>query len=237
MKQKGIVGISLFFCMLGMIGYGILDYYGYIPHRTYQASDFGITTVKSPYDQNGNGIDDFSDIVLGARKDVKAKPHYKSAYYAGGYPKEGEGVCTDLVWRALKEAGYLLKDLVDMDIRNHPEYYAGLDSLGDENINFRRVSNLYVYMQHNLLSLTLDLKQIDEWQPGDIVIFGTHGSHIGIVSDKRNKKGIPYLLHNGGQPNREENVMERLERQKTIVGHFRFLKKDGTKLESGSFES
>lgn len=41
--------------------------------------------------------------------------------------------------------------------------------------------------------------------PGDIVIFGT--THIGIVSDKRNKDGVPYLIHNAGQPLREEDAL------------------------------
>lgn len=63
--------------------------------------------------------------------------------------------------------------------------------------------------------MTTDLTKIAEWQPGDIVTFGT--SHIGIISDKRNKKGIPYLIHNSGKL-REEDA---LEFYKDISGHFR----------------
>ena len=56
-------------------------------------------------------------------------------------------------------------------------------------------------------------------EPGDIVVFGT--SHIGIISDKRNKKGIPYLIHNGGQPLREEDILELYNQYENISGHFR----------------
>ena len=38
-------------------------------------------------------------------------------YYSGGYPPDSEGVCTDVIWRALKNAGYSLKDMVDADMQ------------------------------------------------------------------------------------------------------------------------
>ena len=58
--------------------------------------------------------------------------------------------------------------------------------------------NLRVFFERYAESLTIDPCEIAEWQPGDIVTFG--GSHIGIISDKRNRDGIPYLIHNSGQP-------------------------------------
>ena len=45
--------------------------------------------------------------------------------------------------------------------------------------------------------------------------------HIGIISDKRNSKGIPYLLHNGGQPLREEDILELYSKYNPISGHYR----------------
>ena len=45
--------------------------------------------------------------------------------------------------------------------------------------------------------------------------------HIGIISDKRNKKGVPYLIHNGGQPIREEDILERYNEYEPITGHYR----------------
>ena len=158
----------------------------------YYAEDFGITTVKSSTDKDSDGIDDYSDIVLGARAEAERKPEYKSAYYAGGYPPATEGVCTDVIWRALRDAGYTLKDMVDEDISQNVESYPRVNGKPEPNIDFRRVPNLKVYFERNHIVLTNDLTQIEEWQPGDIVTFGS--SHIGIISDKRNKKR--YTLFN-----------------------------------------
>ena len=195
----------------------ILNYFNLIPKKSYTASDFGIETIKSNIDYDNDGIDDYTDIMLGARKDAQNMPKYKSAYYAGGYPPDNEGVCTDLVWRALKNAGYSLKDLVDEDIKNNLSSYEKIEK-PDPSIDFRRVYNLKVFFDRNTNKLTNNVYEIAQWQPGDIVIF--EESHIGIISDKRNKKGIPYLIHNTAQPVREEDVLERYK--DIITGHYRW---------------
>lgn len=187
--------------------------------KVYYAKDFGIETIISKTDYDNDGIDDYTDILQGAKKEAKNKPKYKSAYYVGGYPPENEGVCTDVVWRALKNAGYSLKDMVDEDIANNVGEYPRVNGKPDPNIDFRRVPNLKVYFERNQIILTTDLSIIEEWQPGDIVIFGT--SHIGIISDKRNKQGIPYLIHNAGQPNREEDILKIYNEWNQITGHYR----------------
>jgi hypothetical protein len=58
---------------------------------------------------------------------------------------------------------------------------------------------------------------IEEWQGGDIVIFE---NHIGIVSDKRNDNGIPFVIHHNSpfQASYEEDI---LEKRDDIVGHYR----------------
>lgn len=90
---------------------------------TYNSEYFGIAELKSQTDFDGDGIDDYTDILEGAKNQIKVDPKYKSAYYQGGYPPEKEGVCTDVIWRALKNAGYNLKDMVDEDIKNNIEHY------------------------------------------------------------------------------------------------------------------
>ena len=185
----------------------------------YYAKDFGIEILKSKKDEDGDGIDDYTDILEGAKLEAERKPRYKSEYYVGGYPPDDEGVCTDVIWRALKNAGYSLKEMVDEDIKKNVEKYPRVEGKPDPNIDFRRVPNLKVYFERNQISLTTDLNKIEEWQPGDIVAFGK--SHIGIISDKRNKKGIPFLLHNGGQPLREENILETYNNYEKISGHYR----------------
>ena len=211
---KIILIISILTCLVS-ISYILWQEY----KKSYTARDFGIETILSKTDYDGDGIDDYTDILQGAKQEAKNRPTYKSAYYAGGYPPDNEGVCTDVIWRALKNAGYMLKNMVDEDIANNIEAYPGVAGAPDPNIDFRRVPNLKVYFDRNQISLTTDLTQIDKWQPGDIVIFGT--SHIGIISDKRNEKGIPYLLHNGGQPIREEDILEAYNQHEPISGHYR----------------
>lgn len=132
--------------------------------RTYTDNDFYIETIISSTDYDNDGIDDYSDILQGAKIEAEKKTKYKSAYYAGGYPPDTEGVCTDMVWRALKNAGYLLKDMVDEDIKNNVDEYPRVNGKPDPNIDFRRVPNLKVYFERNQISLTTDLSKIEEWQ-------------------------------------------------------------------------
>ena len=209
--------ISIIILIFAITLIGVITYYIYKP--SYTAEDFGIITIKSNLDKDGDGIDDYTDILLGARAEAERKPRYQSTYYAGGYPPDTEGVCTDVVWRAFRDAGYLLKDMVDEDIAQNVEEYPRVEGKPDTNIDFRRVPNLKVYFERNHITLTNDLSQIAEWQPGDIVVFGS--KHIGIISDKRNKNGVPYLIHNGGQPNREEDILELYNQFEPISAHYR----------------
>lgn len=216
MRKIKIVVIMI----LAILLIGVLTIFIYEKNKkVYTAKDFGIETIISKTDYDKDGIDDYTDILQGAKKEAKKRPKYKSAYYAGGYPPDEEGVCTDVIWRALKNAGYSLKDMVDEDIKNNVEEYPRVEAKPDPNIDFRRVPNLKVYFERNQLVLTTDLDKIEEWQPGDIVIFGS--KHIGIISDKRNKKGIPYLIHNAGQPFREEDILETYNKYESITGHYR----------------
>lgn len=214
--------IILILLIIAIISYKVLYFFNIIPHKAYYAEDFGIKAIQSSNDYNKNGIDDYTDIVLGARKDAENKPKYKSQYYAGGYPPENEGVCTDVVWRAFKNAGYNLKDMVDRDILMNVDKYPRVEGKPDSNIDFRRVPNLKVFFQRNYKTLTLDPYKIEEWQPGDIVIFGKGYTHVGVISDKRNKNGIPFIIHNSGQPSREEDALIQWHNAQGITGHYRF---------------
>lgn len=224
-KNKTKLFIGIFFLIISSITYAVLFYFNIIPHKAYYAEDFDIETIHSKNDYNKNGIDDYTDIVLGAREDAKRKPQYKSQYYGGGYPPENEGVCTDVIWRAFKYAGYSLKDMVDKDIKNNLSKYPRVEGKPDTNIDFRRVPNLKAFFEYNYKSLTLDPYKIDQWNPGDIVIFGKNYNHVGVVSDKRNRQGIPFLIHNSGQPSREEDTLIQWHKAQGITGHYRFEKK------------
>ena len=185
----------------------------------YTAEDFNIVTVISDVDANHNGIDDYTDILLGARMDAEAHPTYDGRYWDTGYPPDDIGVCTDVIWRAFKNAGYNLRAMVDHDIAisNDTDYHI---LYPDSNIDFRRVSNLQVFFSKYAINLTTDIDEIEEWQPGDIVVF--NGKHIGIISDKRNRDGEPYVIHNSGQPLREEDILRKRAEKDPVSGHFRW---------------
>lgn len=162
-----------------------------------------IVIINDNVDDNKNGIADPIDIVNAARQEVKNRTSYKSTYYNGGYPPENEGVCTDVVWRAYKGIDINIKELMDEDIRNNTELYERVGSTPDPNIDFRRVRNQLVYFKRHfeILEPKLDVKDIEnlkQFQPGDIIIFTEGYEHVGIISDRKTRKGLPYIIHNGG---------------------------------------
>ena len=169
----------------------------------------------STVDADGDGVDDQTDVLNNAQAYVDTHPKYKSRYYQTGYPDDDYGVCTDVVAFALKNAGYDLQALVDADIREHPQWYDIQQP--DTNIDFRRVRNLKVFFAHHAVVLTTDVSKIEEWQGGDIVIFK---KHIGIVSDRRNRDGVPYVIHHNS-PWQSVYEQDILEKRSDIVGHYR----------------
>lgn len=185
-----------------------------------------IPTITGTSDADGDGIPDQQDILQGALDYVATRPRYKSAYFVGGWPTDGTGVCTDVVAYGLRAAGYDLSSLVDADKREVPDQYFGVPP--DSNIDYRRVPNLAVYFSRHATALTTDTSAIDQWQGGDIVIFDDN--HIGIVSDRRNRSGVPYLIHHAypGQQRYEEDALDSYGT--TITGHYRL----GTWTENSS---
>ena len=215
MKKSVIVFLIVFIIIIVVVT--LLYNFRIIPYKQYSNSDFNIETYISNVDKDNDGIDDQTDILNNVREYIKTKPKYKSKYYGVGYPDDEYGVCTDVVANGLKGAGYDLMELVNEDITSHKEKY-NIETI-DKNIDFRRVRNLDIYFKNNNTSLTNDLSKIEEWQGGDIIVFK---DHIGIISDKRNRKGIPFLIHHANpmQINYEEDVLE-LYGQEYIIGHYR----------------
>lgn len=177
-------------------------------------------------DGDGDGIYDLEDLVEGARLCVESRPVYLSTYYDGGYPPENEGVCSDVIWRAFQNAGYDLKKLVDLDIAENVSEYPRVAGAPDPNIDFRRVANLNVFFSRNAAVLTLELQpgnaaNLYQWQGGDLVIVKRGEQyHIGILSDKRNRDGVPYVIHHPDGTPREENCL--VGWTDILVGHYRF---------------
>ena len=217
-KFKYFLAMLILLCAVS----GVFYHYGIWPFP----KAVKIPVMEFLSDKDNDGVTDLQDIAEGARLQLKAKPRYKSTYYKGGYPPENEGVCTDLVWRAFKNAGYDLKSLVDEDIKKATdEYYRVIEFGGpDPNIDFRRVQNLDVFFNRHAQSLTTnidvtDLNNLAEWQAGDIVCFK---DHIGIVSNKRLRNGVPLMIHHSYRYPNEGNYI--LKSNSEIIGHYRYPK-------------
>ena len=215
MKKKILIIVTNFLIILIIVVLYALYRFNYILHKKYTNEDFNIKTYISKTDKDNDGIDDQTDILNNVRDYIKTNPKYKSKYYATGYPNDEYGVCTDVVAFGLKGAGYDLMNLVNEHIKTNRNLYDF--NVIDKNIDFRRVQNLKVYLDNNAIALTNDINKIKEWQGGDIVVFK---NHIGIVSDKRNKKGIPFIIHHANPYQRyyEEDI---LEYRNNIIGHYR----------------
>ncbi|WP_251157900.1 DUF1287 domain-containing protein [Caniella muris] len=184
------------------------------PARGLPESDF-VGGDGAAGDRDGDGVPDPEDIVASARAYTATRPRYGSAYYEGGPPTDGRGVCTDLLAAALKGAGWDLQSLVDEDIRAAPGAYGVVEP--DRAIDYRRVRNVAVYLGRHAASLTLDPRDAAAWRAGDIAVFA---DHVAVVSDVRDGDGVPYLIHHEGPLQRsfEEDV---LASRADLVGHFR----------------
>lgn len=209
MKKILIILLCLCICI------GI--YYFFRP--SYSNEDFNIETFLSHTDRNNNHVDDVMDVLQGAKLEAKRHPKYHSEYYDGGYPPDSEGVCTDVIWRSFQNAEIDIKAMIDQDIKENTSLYQRVTT-PDPNIDFRRVPNLDVFFSRYGTALSTNPYDIEQWQAGDIVIFST--KHIAIVSDKRNKQGISYIIHNAGQIFFEEDALISYSKHTPIKAHYRF---------------
>jgi len=160
--------------------------------------------APDPNDADGDGIPDALDILLGAKKAAANGDHYRNTYrvlaYPGGDLPRDEGVCTDVVVRSLRNAGFDLQRLVHEDLRARPGAYP-LVERPDTNIDHRRVRNLLPYFAARWESLPVDPRDAAApWLPGDVCLLDTLPApgpdHIGIVSDTLGPSGLPFLVNN-----------------------------------------
>lgn len=157
-------------------------------------------------DRDRDGIPDALDVLIGARKTVVNADAYVSGYHKLAYPMGDVprtiGVCTDVIVRALRNAGLDLQADLQRDLRRAPRAYPMIKRAGDANIDHRRVKTLLPYFLRNLDRRRAALDDpADPLRPGDIVLFDTFPSrsgpdHIGIVSDRRGDSGLPLVINN-----------------------------------------
>jgi uncharacterized protein YijF (DUF1287 family) len=171
-------------------------------------------------------------ILADAKKQITEHIINKGDYYEGGYPPPGEGLATDVIARALRSAGYDLRELMYEDMKAYPRDYPWklyeVKTI-DKNIDFRRTPNQEVFFKKYGLDLTNELKPGDpenlaQWLPGDIVFFSTEeddwSEHVAIISDTLSPEGVPLVIHSAPDPGYvvEADIMTKYK----IVGHYRY---------------
>ena len=151
-----------------------------------------------------------NSIVEAARNQIGVTVTYAPAYvaldYPGGDVPRAKGVCSDVVIRALREGKKMdLQKLVHEDMKSNFADYPKIWGLRrtDRNIDHRRVPNLRTYFRRKGYAVPLTQKATD-YHPGDLVTCTVPPNlpHIMIVSNRRNSRGIPLVLHNIGRGTR-----------------------------------
>ena len=171
------------------------------------------------------GATDNRTLVTAARAQIGVTVRYvpsyqKLAYPNGDVPRE-QGVCVDVVIRAMRDAKRGdLQRLVHEDMKAHFDAYPknwGLKTT-DRNIDHRRVPNLQCFFKRKGWSSPVTKKAAD-YQPGDFVtcMVAKRLPHIMIVSDRKAADGTPLVIHNIGAGTQEENCLFTYP----LTGHYR----------------
>ena len=164
-------------------------------------------------------------LVLAARQQIGVTLRYDPAYvgldYPGGDVPMNRGVCTDVVVRALRTQGVDLQQTIHEDMRAHFADYPQQWGLkrANPNIDHRRVPNQMRWFERQQWSRAIST-QASDYAAGDIVAWKLTGSgllHIGIVSDRKSRGGVPLILHNIGSGTQENDLLFK----HTIIGHYR----------------
>lgn len=148
---------------------------------------------------------------------------YKKIKYPLGDVAKNRGVCTDVVIRSYRKLGVDLQELVHNDMKDNFAKYPSKRIWGlkkpDTNIDHRRVPNLREFFKRNGEELKIS-KDPKDYQVGDIVSWKLDNNlpHIGIVSSKKSKDGVPLIVHNiGWGPKLDDMLFDY-----TITGHYRY---------------
>jgi uncharacterized protein YijF (DUF1287 family) len=168
-----------------------------------------LTTGPSPHDRDDDGIPDPLDLLIGAKKTVvnadaytpQAEGYISLSYPMGDVPRT-IGVCTDVIIRAVRNAGIDIQKELHDDIRRARAAYPMVKGTGDPSIDQRRVGTLLPYFKRHWELHTARLDDPDDpLRPGDIILMDTFPSrpgpdHIGILSDRLDDQGLPLVINN-----------------------------------------
>jgi uncharacterized protein YijF (DUF1287 family) len=157
-----------------------------------------------PGDADGDGIPDPLDVLIGAHKTVLNGDQYDGRYERIPYPlgdvPRSIGVCTDVVIRALRNAGIDLQRAVHEDIVRAPKAYPNV-ARPNTDIDHRRVKSLLPYFRRHFEAHSARPSADDPYRAGDIVFMDTFPErsgveHVGIVSDRISPAGVPLVINN-----------------------------------------
>lgn len=157
------------------------------------------------HDHDGDGIPDPLDVLIGAKKTVLNGAAYTEGWtdiptYPNGDVPRTQGVCTDVIVRAVRNAGIDLQKELHEDIRRARAVYP--KNAGNWQIDQRRVLTLLPYFQRHWSKRSARLDDpADPLRPGDVIFMDTFPrksgpDHIGIVSDTIGESGLPLVVNN-----------------------------------------
>jgi uncharacterized protein YijF (DUF1287 family) len=165
-----------------------------------------ITTTAGASDRDHDGIPDELDVLVGAKKVTLNGAAYTEGYKEISYPEgdvpRDQGVCTDVVIRAVRNAGIDLQSALQKDIKAKRSAYPMVKGNGNPEIDHRRVKTLLPYFKRQWVEHTAELDDAnDPYRPGDIIFMDTFPSrkgpdHIGIVSDTLGESGRLLVVNN-----------------------------------------
>jgi uncharacterized protein YijF (DUF1287 family) len=165
-----------------------------------------VTVGAATDDKDKDGLPDALDVLIGAKKTVANADAYGAGYISIDYPlgdvPRDVGVCTDVVIRAMRNAGVDLQAEVHRDIGRARSAYPMVKRNGDTNIDHRRVRTILPWFKRHWDERTIALDDTaDPLRPGDVVFMDTFPSksgpdHIGIISDKLGESGHPLVVNN-----------------------------------------
>lgn len=165
-----------------------------------------LTVAAATPDRDRDGLPDVLDALIGARKTVQNADAYRGGYESipfpmGDVPRD-HGVCTDVIVRALRNAGIDLQAALQADLRRARSAYPMVKGRGDPNIDHRRVKTLLPYLRRHLETRSPAVDDpADPIRPGDLILFDTFPSrsgpdHIGIASERAGDSGLPLIINN-----------------------------------------
>ena len=156
-------------------------------------------------DRDRDGIPDVLDVIIGAKKVALNGAAYGGDYisikYPGGDVPRDQGVCTDVVVRALRNAGIDLQKELHEDIAAAPKAYPMVKH-ADSNIDQRRVKTILPWFQRHWAAHGTDPRTAaDPFRAGDVLFMDTYPGrdgpeHVGIVSDRLGPSGFPLVVNN-----------------------------------------